>query len=115
MPAPPHESRLLDDELLVLLDLLDDLDWYIDGGGSDVRRSKGEPLAERDIGDTVGLVNFKVDKLLGLRGVLNVVARVVWEDTSITSSEVEGSGKTTTNVDSSTGVSAVEVEPFLGL
>lgn len=36
MPAPPRVSRLGDDVLLVLLDLLNDLDWYIDGGGSDV-------------------------------------------------------------------------------
>lgn len=43
------------------------------------------------------------------------MARVVWENTGITSGEVEGSGKTTTDVDSSTGVSAVEVEPLLSL
>lgn len=72
-------------------------------------------MAEGDVSDTVGLIELEVDKLLGLRGVLDIVAGVVWENTGITSSEVEGSGKTTTKVDSSAGVSAVEVEPLLSL
>lgn len=72
-------------------------------------------MAEGDVSDTVGLIELKVDKLLGLGGVLDIMARVVWENTGITSGEVEGSGKTTTDIDSSTGISAVEVEPLLSL
>lgn len=104
-----------DNRLLFLLNLLDNLDVYLQDIGHGVSRGKGEPLRQRDIGYAVALVEFEINHLLCVRCVLDIVTTVIGEDSSVTSGEVEGAGFGVTNENSGAGVSLVEVQPFLGL
>lgn len=61
-------------DLLLLLDLLDDANVNLENIGNDISGSQCKPLGKRDISNTVTLVEFDPDKLLGLGSVLNVVA-----------------------------------------
>lgn len=126
-----------DENLLVLLELVDKLNGDVEGLGDEVGRGESEPLAQRDVSHAVGLVDLDPDEVLGLGGVLNVVAtwtllagvhglgcfswragyspRVVREESSVTGSEVVGAGVVVTDEDGGTGLSRVEVEPLIGL
>jgi hypothetical protein len=59
--------------LFLLLDLLNDADINLQDIGNGISRSQGKPLSKRDIGDAIALVEFNPNKLLGFRGVLNIV------------------------------------------
>lgn len=63
-------------DLLLLLDLVDDFNVNLQHIRDSISRGQGEPLSQRDIGDTVALVQFDPNELFGLRGIFNVVA---WE------------------------------------
>ena len=72
-------------------------------------------MGERDIGDTVTLVDFNPDQGLGVGSVLDVVTAVVRENGSVTSAEIKGARLGSSEEDGGAGLALVEVEPFFGL
>lgn len=83
---------LLDNKLLILLQLVNDVDGNINSSGSNVVWSESEPLGEGYISNPVGLIKLKIDKLFILGDVLNIMASVIWEDTSVAGGKIEGTG-----------------------
>lgn len=61
-------------DLLLLLDLVNNLNVNLQHIRDSIGWGQSEPLSQRDIGDTVALVQLNPDKLLCLGGVLNVMA-----------------------------------------
>lgn len=64
----------LDENLLLLLDMADNFLVDLQSLSSDVRRSQGQPLSERDVCDTVTLIDLNPHEFLGVGRVLNVVS-----------------------------------------
>jgi hypothetical protein len=120
-------------DLLLLLQPLHEADWYLHRLRYDVRRSKGEPLREGDVGNAVRLVDFDQHELFGVRRVFNVVSaspsvwrggksdtraispRVIRERRSVASAEVEGPRIPSANEDGRPRSARVEIQPLLRL
>ncbi len=66
---------LLQQDLLGLLQLLDEAEGHVEHLRHNIGGCQSQPLSQGDVGDAVRLVNLDPDEVLGLRGVLNVVAR----------------------------------------
>lgn len=66
-------NHLREKHLLLLLELVDKADGNLQGLGYDVGRGQRQPLGQRDVGDTVRLVDLNPDEVFGLGRVLDVV------------------------------------------
>lgn len=69
-----HCRHLPNEDLLVLLELLDKLNGHLERLRHEVRGRQRKPLGERDVGDSVRLVDLDPDEVLVLGRVLNVVS-----------------------------------------
>lgn len=122
------------DQLLLLLQPSHDIDGDIQRLRYQRRRREGQPLSKRDVGDAVGLEDLDPHKLLSLgrvpacdgqrlRGsrpgrwvcLLDVMARVIWENGTVTRCEVECSSLLVAHEDCCASLALSEVHPFLDL
>lgn len=108
-------SLCMDQDLLILLQMLNNVNWKLGYVRDDIRRGQSQHLRERDISYTICLVDFDVSQVLRLRGFLDVVRSVVRENGSITRSKVECPRVTVTDERCCTSMSFVEVKPLLRL
>lgn len=62
------------ENLLLLLQFLDELDWDFECRSDEISWCKSEPLSQWDIGNAVRLVDFNPDKLFSIGSVFNVMS-----------------------------------------
>lgn len=101
--------------MLLLLDLLDNININLQDVSNDVWWRERKPLSQRDICNTITLVELDPDKLLGLRGILDIMTRVIRENSSVAGSEVKGTSVRRAKEDSSSSLALMEVKPLLSL
>lgn len=72
-------------------------------------------MRERYVGHAFSTVDIDPDEVLGGRGVQDVMAAVIRENSSIASGEVDGASVANADEDCGLGGAGVEVEPFFCL
>lgn len=124
--VPPHYRRtphhdqtrishhLFNEYGLILLQGTRKVDWHLEHIGNNVSRCQRKPLGQGDIRNSVRLVDLDPDQVL-VADVLNIVARVVGEDSSVARLEVDGPGIAVAGEDGGLGLASVEVQPLLSL
>ena len=89
-PRTARDNELSQNRLLRLLQLPHHALIYVEDLGHDWHWSQCQPLCQADVHDTIALVQLDPDERLILRGIDDIVARVIWEYGSVTGTEVEG-------------------------
>jgi|TARA_R110002003_G_scaffold235_18_gene17082 hypothetical protein len=64
----------MNNDLLLLLEALDNVNRNLENVCYDISRRESKPLSQRDISDALRFVDLNEGQILGLGGVLNVVA-----------------------------------------
>lgn len=71
MQQAPH--TLCNENLLLLLNVLDESNIHLERLCRNLRRCQRKPLRQRNVRDTVRLVDFDPDEVFVLGGIFNVV------------------------------------------
>lgn len=73
-PVHNRHLTLCNENLLLLLNVLDEININLERLRRNLWRCQRKPLRQRNVRDTVRLVDFDPDEVLVLGGILNVVA-----------------------------------------